>query len=63
VCQQDIINYLKKNGRPVDIQELLVNVPANRASISRNCKKLRESQEIKYVKKKEKCYEKYYYMI
>lgn len=63
MCQQDIIKYLRKKGKPVDMRELMVNIPANRASISRNCRKLRERKEVKYVKKKERSYEKYYYLL
>lgn len=63
MCQQDILNYLKKKREPVDMQELIMNIPANRASISRNCRRLRESNEVKYKKKKEKSYEKFFYFI
>jgi len=59
--------YLKKRkatkNRPVDMQELIVKLPTNRASISRNCKKLRERGEIKHIQKKEKNYNKFLYFI
>jgi hypothetical protein len=63
MTQAEIINYLKQKNRPVDIQELLINIPCNRISISSNCKKLRERKEIKFMKKREKNYEKYVYFI
>ena len=63
MCQDDIQKYLKGKRKPVDIQELITNIPANRSSISRNCKKLRESREVKFIKKKEKSYEKYLYFL
>lgn len=63
LCQQDIINYLKKKKRYVDMRELLVNIPANRASISRNCRKLRENKEVGFKKKTIKSYEKFLYFI
>lgn len=64
MCQQAIIKYLaKKKGKPVDMKELLIKLPANRASLSRSCKKLRECNEIKYKKKKERCYEKFVYFL
>lgn len=48
MCQQEVINYLKKRrGKDVDIQELMRVIPANRISISRSCRKLAEYQEIK----------------
>lgn len=43
------------------MRELLVNIPANRASISRGCRKLRERNEIRFKKKKEGSYEKFLY--
>jgi len=61
--QAEIIKYLKKKKRPVDMKELLVNISGNRVSISRGCRKLRESKEVKFTKKKEKSYEKYYYTL
>jgi len=63
MSQQEILEYLKKKKKPVDMQELIVNIPANRASISKNCRKLRNSKEVKYKKKKEKSYEKFFYFI
>lgn len=63
MCQEDIVNYLKKRGKPADMQDLLIHIPANRASISRNCRKLREARDIKYKKKKIKSYEKFVYFM
>ena len=63
MCQNDILNYLKKKQKPVDMRELLVNIPANRASISRNCRKLRERKEVRFKKEKIKSYEKFYYFL
>jgi len=63
MCQNDILNYLKKKQKPVDMQELLVNIPANRASISRGCRKLRERSEVKFTKKRIKSYEKFMYFL
>jgi hypothetical protein len=63
MCQQEIINYVKRKRRPVDMRELIVNLPQNRASISRGCRKLREAKEIKFKKKKEKSYEKFFYFM
>lgn len=63
MCQQQIINYIRARGRHVDIQELIANIPANRASISRGCRKLRERKELKCMKKKIKNYEKFVYFL
>ena len=48
MSQTEVILYLKKKKRPVDIKELLLVLPYNRATISRNCRKLRERKEVKY---------------
>jgi hypothetical protein len=61
MCQQEIINYVRRRRKPVDMRELLVNIPANRASISRGCRKLRETGDIKFKKQKIKSYEKFLY--
>ena len=61
MCQEEILNYLKKRKRPVDIRELLINIKANRASISRGCRRLRETKEVKYRRKKVGSYIKYIY--
>lgn len=64
MCQQEILNYVKKRGsqrNPIDMVELVANIPANRASISTGCRKLRKTKEIGYRKKKIKSYEKYLY--
>jgi len=63
MCQQEIINYLKKRKGPVDMRELIVNLPANRASISRGCRRLRETREVKFKKQKIKSYEKFIYFM
>ena len=63
MCQQEIINYLKKRKGPVDMKELIVNLPANRASISRGCRRLRETREVKFRKQKIKSYEKFIYFM
>jgi len=63
MCQQEIINYLKRRGGPVDMKELIVNLPANRASISRGCRKLRETNDIRFKKQKVKSYEKFIYFM
>ena len=47
----------------MDMQELLTNIPANRASISRGCRKLRENGDVKFKKQKIKSYEKFIYSI
>lgn len=63
MCQQEIMNYVKRRSQPVDMRELLVNIPANRASISRGCRKLRESKDIRFKKQKIKSYEKFIYFV
>lgn len=67
MCQNEVLGYLarKKASRhnPVDMQELVVHIPANRSSISKNCRKLRERKEVNFVKKKEKSYEKFLYYL
>jgi len=63
MSQTEILRYLRRKKKPVDMQELIVKLPCNRASISRNCKKLRERNEVKYIKKREKSYEKFYYFL
>jgi len=63
MCQSDIINYLKKKKRPVDMRELLVNIPANRSSISKSCSKLRKNHEVKFRKEKVGAYEKFIYSL
>ena len=63
MCQQAIINYIKRRRQPVDMRELIVNIPANRASISRGCRKLRENKDIRFKKQKIKSYEKFLYFI
>jgi len=63
MTQEEIINYLKKRKKPVDMKELLINIPANRASISRGCKQLRKAREVKFVKKRIKSYEKFMYFL
>ena len=63
MCQQEIIDYLHKKKKPVDMRELLVNIPANRASISRSCRKLRDQKEVKFRKEKIKSYEKFIYSV
>jgi len=52
MSQKEVIVYLKKKARPVDIKELLVALPYNRATISRSCRVLRKHKEIKYKKLK-----------
>lgn len=67
MCQGAIINYLVRKKatkeKPVEINEFLANIPAQRRSISENCRKLRKSGGVKFQKKKEKSYEKYYYFL
>lgn len=63
MCQQEIMNYLSKKRKPVDMKELIINIPANRASISRGCRKLRENNEIGFKKQKIKSYEKFLYFM
>jgi hypothetical protein len=48
MSQSDVIKYLKKMKMPVDINQMIIALPGNRASISRNCEKLRNSKEIKF---------------
>jgi hypothetical protein len=47
MSQGQIIKYLKKMNRPVDIHELIINVSANRSSITTNCRRLIKFNEIK----------------
>jgi predicted transcriptional regulator len=47
MAQEDIIKYIIKVGKPVDIHELLVNIPLSRNTISVNCKRLIKSGELK----------------
>ena len=48
MSQKEVILYLQKKKKPVDIKELLLVLPYNRATISRNCRVLRKNKEIKY---------------
>ena len=63
MSQQEIIKFLKKKKKPVDMQELLVAIPSNRASITRGCRKLIKSNEIKVKEKQVKNYKKFYYFL
>jgi hypothetical protein len=63
MSQEEILKYLKKIGKPVDIQQLLTVLPHNRATISKNCRRLRESKEIKFKIKKLKTREKFIYYL
>ena len=67
MCQGDIVKYLREQKRignkGSDMQELMVHIPANRAAISRGCRKLRESGDVKFRKKKIKSYEKFIYSL
>jgi hypothetical protein len=51
MCQNEIVRYLeKRRGKPVSIIELMAVIPANRAAISRSCKRLVDFKEIKVRK-------------
>lgn len=63
MSQEEVIKYLKKRKKPVDMQELIINVPGNRASITRSCRKLKERNEIKYKEEKVKNYKKFFYFL
>lgn len=48
MCQEQVINYLKKRrGRQVDINELMRNIPVSRPNISRACSRLAKFREIR----------------
>lgn len=48
MCQEQVINYLKKRrGRKVDINELMRVIPVSRQNISRACSRLAKFREIR----------------
>jgi len=64
MSQEEIIKFLKKVNRPVDIKELMINFPTkSRVILSRNCRILRKYNEVKFKKVKEKYYLKYIYYL
>jgi hypothetical protein len=49
MCQEEILKALKKSKKPLDIIELMIITQNNnRATISRNCERLRKYNEIKF---------------
>ena len=63
MSQADIIKYLRKVKRPVDMLELVANLPYNRATISRNCNKLRKTGDVKYKKVQRDFYKLFIYYV
>lgn len=63
MCQSDIIKYLIKRRKNVDMVELCKNIPVNRANISRACRKLRENKEVRFKKQRIEGGEKYIYFV
>jgi len=55
----DIINFLVKVKRPVDIVELCRNIPVNRTNISRAVRKLEYDGDIKVYRSKQGCFTKH----
>jgi len=49
MSQKEVLLYLKRKKKPVDIKELLLALPQmNRTNVSRACRKLRDTKEIKF---------------
>jgi len=64
MSQEQIIKYLvNRKGKHVDIVELCSNLNINRSNITRACKKLRENNEIKFKKVKNKNFNKFIYSV
>jgi predicted transcriptional regulator len=63
MCQDEIINYLIKRRKPALMQELCANISCNRASISRSCRTLIKTKELKKRKIKEGFHVKYLYTL
>jgi len=49
MCQEEIIKHLKKTKKPLSIVELMIITKCkNRATISKNCERLRKFGDIKF---------------
>jgi predicted transcriptional regulator len=57
--QTEVINYLIKQNKPVDIKEMSRELNITRANVSRSCKVLRKENAIIVKPIKERCFVRY----